>query len=456
MMACRLVSTTRLLGLSVAAAIALAACGRASPDSTPQGDGSECIMNEQGTECLPVAPESERVDLAAPVFSDPTNVTNPLHPTATTKSILMLGSVDGLPFRTEVTLLPETKIIEWNGQQIEALVSQYAAFQDGRILEVALDWYAQADDGSVWYLGEDVFNYQDGVVADTHGTWMAGNVAPGAMIMPADPQVGDVYRPENAPGVVFEEVTVTSAGETVDGPHGSVSGAIVVHELHMDGSTEDKTFAPGYGEFFTGGGGDLEAVALAVPTDALAGSVPAELDMLTSGAGQVFAAAQSDDWEAAAAALSEASTAWETYRAGQVPPMIEEVMNDAIKGMTEAVRSEDPAKAAQAAIRVAQSGLDLQLRYSPPVEIDLARFELWTRQLALDVGAEDAAAVAGDVAAMEWTRDRFAYTLAGADRDQLDALLGELRIAADDEELRLAAEVGVRLGAFLAGLTLEV
>jgi hypothetical protein len=383
-------------------------------------------------------------------------VTNPLHPTATTTSILMLGSVDGLPFRTEVTLLPETKIIEWNGQQIEALVSQYAAFQDGRILEVALDWYAQADDGSVWYLGEDVFNYQDGVVADTHGTWMAGNVAPVAMIMPADPQVGDVYRPENAPGVVFEEVTVTSAGETVDGPHGSVSGAIVVHELHMDGSTEDKTFAPGYGEFFTGGGGDLEAVALAVPTDALAGSVPAELDMLTSGAGQVFAAAQSDDWEAAAAALSEASTAWETYRAGQVPPMIEEVMNDAIKGMTEAVRSEDPAEAAQAAIRVAQSGLDLQLRYSPPVEIDLARFELWTRQLALDVGAEDAAAVAGDVAAMEWTRDRFAYTLAGADRDQLDALLRELRIAVDDEDTQSAAEVGVRLGEFLAELTLEV
>ena len=28
------------------------------------------------------------------------------------------------------------------------------------------------------------------------------------MIMPADPRVGDVYRPENIPGLVFEEVTV--------------------------------------------------------------------------------------------------------------------------------------------------------------------------------------------------------------------------------------------------------
>jgi len=445
----------RLLCLGLGAALALAACGRAAPTSAPPGDGSECIMNEQGTECLPVAPEGERVDLAVPVFSDPSSVTNPLHPTATTPSILLLGTVDGLPFRTEVTLLPETKLIEWNGQQIEALVSQYAAFSDGRILEVALDWYAQADDGSVWYLGEDVFNYEDGVVADTHGTWIVGQDGPGAMIMPADPRVGDVYRPENAPGVVFEEVTVQSVDETPEGPRGPVTGAIVVRELHMDGSTEDKIFAPGYGEFSTGGGGDLEAVALAVPIDALAGPVPAGLETLTSGAGRVYSAAPTGDWEAATTAQSEITAAWEAYRAGRVPPMIEKVMDDALKALTDAVGSEDPAKAAQAAIRVEQSALDLQLRHRPPVEIDLARLELWTRQLALDVAAEDPAAVSGDVAAMEWTRDRFAHALASADRDQLDTLLEELRIAADAEDVRAAAEAGVQLGDLLAGMTLE-
>ncbi len=56
------------------------------------------------------------------------------------------------------------------------------------------------------------------------------------MIMPANPQVGDVYRPENIPGFVFEEVTIQSTGLTVDGPTGSVAGAIVVKELHMDGN----------------------------------------------------------------------------------------------------------------------------------------------------------------------------------------------------------------------------
>ena len=132
--------------------------------------------------------------------------------------MLLLGRVDGEPFRTEVTLLPETRIIEWQGQQVETLVSQYVAYLDGRIHEVAYDFYAQDDAGAVWYFGEDVFNFADGVIVDTHGTWIAGKDGPAAMIMPADPQVGDVYRPENIPGFVFEEVTVKAVDQTLDGP----------------------------------------------------------------------------------------------------------------------------------------------------------------------------------------------------------------------------------------------
>ena len=65
--------------------------------------------------------------------------------------------------------------------------------------EVAYDLYAQADDGSVWYFGEDVFNFADGAIVDTHGTWIAGVDGPAAMIMPADPQVGDVTGPRTSP-----------------------------------------------------------------------------------------------------------------------------------------------------------------------------------------------------------------------------------------------------------------
>src|ERR671910_2694387 len=328
-----------LLGIGLSGVLVASACGEAttagkdkSPRKTttaaaPSTSAAQQCGTTSGTGC---APKSERVDLARSSFSDPTNVTNPLFPVSRQESVLMVGQVDGKAFRTEVTLLPTPRIIEWQGMQVGTLVSQYVAYLDGRLHEVAYDFYAQADDGSVWYFGEDVFNFKDGGIVDTHGTWIAGKDGPAAMIMPSDPKVGDVYRPENIPGFVFEEVTVKDTRKTLDGPLGPIDGGLVIEELHMDGKTEDKTFAPGYGEFYTAGGGDVEALALTVPTDALSGSLPAELETLSSGALDIFDAAQSNDWNAASTTVEKMTAAWETYKTGEVPKMVEPRMTDAL------------------------------------------------------------------------------------------------------------------------------
>src|SRR6476661_331570 len=152
---------------------------------------------------VPVAPDSERVDLTVPTFSHPTDVTNPLFPVSEQHAVVFVGHVDGKPFRTEVTLLPGTRPIDWGGQRIDTLVSQYTAYLDGRIQEVAYDLYAQADDDSVWYFGEDVVDIEHGAIVTKEGTWLAGKDGPAQMIMPGDPSVGDVYRTENIPGVAF-------------------------------------------------------------------------------------------------------------------------------------------------------------------------------------------------------------------------------------------------------------
>jgi hypothetical protein len=416
-----------------------------SPGTSPTATTTSSCGTESGTGC---APKRERVDLTTPSFSDPTNITNPLFPILNQESVLMLGRVDGKAFRTEVTLLPDTKIIEWQGQRVETLVSQYTAYLDGRIHEVAYDFYAQADDGSVWYFGEDVFNFKDGVIVDTHGTWITGKDGPAAMIMPSDPKVRDVYRPENIPGFVFEEVTVKSTGKTVAGLLGPVDGAIVVEELHMDGNTEDKTFAPGYGEFYTAGGGDVEALALAVPTDALPGPVPAELETLSSGALDIFAAARSKDWNAASATVEKMMGAWETYRAGEVPRMIEPQMTEDLAALAEAVDARDTAQARQAAIDAAQWSLDLQLQYRPPDEIDLARFDLWAAQLT----AGDTGAINGDFFALDYIRDRILHTLNGADVTRINTALEELQGVVGDENLAAATDAAEQLRDTLAQL----
>ena len=421
-----------------------------SPKTIPQP--TQAQLEVSGLAALPLAPESERVDIAAPAFSNPTDITNPLFPISELHSAILSGTVEGKPFHTETTLLPQTRIVEWaEGQQVETLVSQYVAYLDGRIEEVALDYYAQADDGSVWYFGEDVFNYsEDGTIADTEGTWLAGKEGPPAMIMPARPQIGDAHRPENVPGLVFEEVAVKSVDETVDGPTGPVGGAIVGQELHQDGSFSDKTFAPGYGEFYSAHEGDVEAIALAVPTDALDGPPPTELEALSAGADDTFTAVRARDWKAAAAGVAVLTATWEAYRATGVPPRLATEMGRALETLATAVETRDQARAGTAAIDVAQSSLDLELRYRPSSEIDRGRFELWARQILVDARAGDAAGVRGDLATLEWIRDRFAHTLDRVDVTRIDAHLGELRTSLGDEDLGGAAATTERLTETLA------
>ena len=397
-----------------------------------------------------LAPNSERIDLVMPSFSNPTKVTNPLFPISTLNAVI-LGEVDGEPLKIETTLLPQTKTVQWNGQQVQALQSQFCAYLKGRITEVAVDLYAQADDGAVWYLGEDVVDYQRGVAATTAGTWRVGVDGPAAMIMPAHPKVGDVYRTENLPGVAFEQVTVKQVGVTVNGPSGPIPGAMVGQELHQDETAlEPKTFAPGHGEWFSGGGHDFEANALSVPADALAVPTPAELTTLSSDADHLLDTARSKDWNTASATSVRILSTWTTFQAGRVPERLGTQMRHALHTLAKAVGAHHRQAVQQAALQVADASLDLQLRYRPAVQINLARFQLWARRLLVDAAANNAAAVHGDVTTLAWIRDRI--SLDSADGNDLDDQLRYLRSVADAHEFKVAMVQAARLRQALAGL----
>ena len=452
--------TAAQLLIGSALTLAVAACGSGggpapTPPPTPSGDtaATGCVKKEQGTGCLSLAPDSRRVDRGTPVFSRPEQITNPLLPIARVTQSLQLGAVDGKPFRAEVTLLPGTRTITWNGRPVPTRIHQYVAYSGGRILEVALDWYAQADDGSVWYFGEDVFNYEDGVVADTQGTWLAGKDGPPGMIMPARPNPGQVYRPENIPDLVFEAVTVTSADQRVPGPRGTVDGAVVITELHMDGKTEGKTFAPGYGELLAGGGGDLEAVAVAVPVDAVGGAMPPGLAALAEGARASFDAAGAGRWPAAASRVDAMAAAWRRVRGHEGPKLLATEMTGTLQALDRAVQARDPARARQAALRAEQAALDLQLRHRPPTQVDLERLDLWARQLQVDATAHDPGAVAGDTATLQALWARTAHTVPPATAEPVKAALASLRRAADSRDPRAAAAEAPALRAAISAAT---
>ncbi|WP_369142338.1 hypothetical protein [Streptomyces sp. R44] len=439
------------LATGVCTACSAGAVGGRGASGIPSSSG-DCIRavdTESGKEahgCLPLAPEQDRVDRVTPVFSRPTDITNPLHASSKLQQVIYGGQVDGKPFRTELTLLPDIKTITVNGEQVRARTLQYLSFSDGRIKEVAFDWFAQADDGSVWYLGEDVFNYEDGVVADTGGTWRSGKSGPAAMIMPAHPKTGDVYRPENSPGVVFEEVTVKAVGETVSGPYGPVKGAMTTTEIHMDGTHEDKVVAPGYGEFVIDEpGSDLEAVELAVPTDVTQGPAPAELAALS-------AAVRAAHTGATEATVAKVRSAWDAYRAADhVPALLVRQMDRDVDSLTTAVKARDADLTRGAVLRVAQNDLDLHLRYEPLATVEAARMGLWARQSTLDGAARDAGAIAGDVTSLELTWDRVKNGTDPARADRVAASLRALRDAADRKDTAVAQQAVERLNSALSG-----
>jgi hypothetical protein len=186
--------------------------------------------------------------------------------------------------------------------------------------------------------------------------------------------VGDVYRPENIPGLVFEEVTVKAVDQTVDGPTGPADGAVITDEELMDGTIEHKTYAPGYGEFQAHDPVDdeLVTVAVAVPADVVGERVPDELRQLRQ----------------------------------DVPELLASQMSDALDALHAAVDAEGADEARQAAIDVAHTALDLQLQHREPSEVDESRIQVWLRQVKLDRDADDAANVACDLVTIELIEQR--------------------------------------------------
>jgi hypothetical protein len=123
-------------------------------------------------------------------------------------------------------------------------------------------------------------------------------------------------------------------------------------------------------------------------------------------------------------------------------------MTEALAKLTKAVDNRDPAGTRQAALNAAQWSLDLQLRYRPSTEIDLARFDLWAAQLVVDAAAADAAAVNSDIFTLDYIRDRILPTLDSADVARINTVLGELQGAQStmsDKELAAAANAAERL-----------
>jgi hypothetical protein len=142
---------------------------------------------------------------------------------------------------------------------------------NGELVEVTDDWYAQDADGNIWYLGEDVKNYRDGKVVSTDGSWQHGvDGAQAGIAIPAKPRTGLKYRQEYYEGEAEDTAEVLSVTERVRVPAGTFENSLKTSDTTpLEPEVEEhKYYAKGVGpvlnEKVRGGSGREELIRYTV------------------------------------------------------------------------------------------------------------------------------------------------------------------------------------------------
>ena len=193
-------------------------------------------------------------DFAAADFSAPAE--NPYMPlrVGLTKTLMAttINAGETVPEMAVRTMIgPGPEIM---GVQSVTVVDE--AFVEGRLVERTLDFFAADAAGNIWYLGEDVenFNYDAAGVltgTDNHSAWRAGvNDAVPGITMPAVLTVGEVLFQEHAPvEEAMDYAELVETGLVIDTAGGQFTDVIKFYEA----STVDlelrefKYYAPGVG-----------------------------------------------------------------------------------------------------------------------------------------------------------------------------------------------------------------
>ena len=208
---------------------------------------------------IPFNAARAEVPSGPPNFSNPLNIDNAFFPFQPGGRKDYTGSDHGTKTAAIDYYLTATRTFKLNGKKVACRILVEEAYEDGELVEISYNYFAQADDGTVYYFGEVVNIYSNGVI--THeGSWLVGGATdpsdpPGignapkpAVFMPAKPELGDVFKPEDLYPIVDETVEVVGVDLDVVVPAGKYDGAIAVEESsQLAPGTELKWYAPGVG-----------------------------------------------------------------------------------------------------------------------------------------------------------------------------------------------------------------
>ena len=214
--------------------LAVAACS---------GGGGTAAESPASSRGLPQG--SDKVTIDPEKFS--THIDNPYFP-MTPGDVRTYRETDdeGKNATVVVTVTDKTKVIDGvTTREVHDVLTD-----GGTVAEDTLDWYAQDDQGNIWYFGEATTEYGPDGEASTEGSWQAGvdGGQPGIVVL-ADPEPGQEYREEYLADHAEDNARVLSIDEMADVPFGAFDHLLMTRNttpLEPD-LLEYKWYAKGVG-----------------------------------------------------------------------------------------------------------------------------------------------------------------------------------------------------------------
>jgi hypothetical protein len=170
---------------------------------------------------------------------------NPFFPLTPGMTWTYQGASEGVATTNITRVTSCTRVIEG----VTTTVVHDEAKEGGVLAEDTLDYYAVDCSGNVWYFGEDTMEFNP---PSTEGSWISGvDDADAGFIMLANPQVGDRYFQEFAPGVAVDLAKVISLAGSACVPYQNFCSdeLLVTKETSQlnPGVAENKFYASGIG-----------------------------------------------------------------------------------------------------------------------------------------------------------------------------------------------------------------
>lgn len=226
----------RFRGLFLLSTVVWIGCGDDAETGGGGGGAAAECSPEGGLDTSVCNPQSG-------VFS--LTIDNPFFPLKVGDLRVYDGMEDGAVLHLEIEVLDQTEVVAG----VTTRVVEEREYEDGVVVEISRNFFAQAADGTVCYFGEGVDIYEGGQIASHDGAWRAeGSNLPG-IIMPPNPAVGMKFVQEVAPGVAEDQATIVRAGETVTVPLGTYTDTIETDECTPlePGHISEKSYARGVG-----------------------------------------------------------------------------------------------------------------------------------------------------------------------------------------------------------------